>query len=66
MPEEVARWRTYNRGKDHPREDDGAVGCSPEVPLLALAFRKMICWQVSPRVRNVNDSSLTAPIAAIG
>jgi hypothetical protein len=34
------RWRTHDRGEVHPREDDGAVGCNPEVPLLALAFRK--------------------------
>jgi hypothetical protein len=40
VPEEVRRWRTYDRGEVHPREDDGVVGCNPEVPPLALAFRK--------------------------
>jgi hypothetical protein len=40
VPEKVRRWRTYDRGEVHPREEDGAVGCNPEVPLLALAFRK--------------------------
>jgi hypothetical protein len=46
----------YDQGDDNPREADGAVGCNPEVPLLALPSEKMICWRVSPRVDNLKNN----------